>query len=31
MKDFYDEQKERNSTARSARQRPGGKKKIFTP
>ena len=29
MKDFYDEQKERNSTARSARQRTGGKKKYM--
>lgn len=31
MKDFYDEQKERNSTARSARQRTGGKKKYLLP
>ncbi len=29
--DYYDEQKERNSTARSARMRPGGKKKYLLP
>ena len=29
MKDYYDEQKDRNSTARSARQRTGGKKKYM--
>lgn len=31
MKDFYEEQKARNSVTRSARQRTGGKKKYLLP
>lgn len=31
MRDFYEEQKERNSTARSSRQRLGGAKKYMLP